>query len=129
MGIVAALAAVCKQLREERGLAHSRVGYHLGGGRGKSESALRKFETGQTQPQRLDLVIAAYASELDMPELDIIHMAVDRLERGGDDPPAQFEKAVGDAARARRRGSRSTGRKPPAKSRPAGSPTRRRSRP
>jgi len=83
MGLVKWLGVVCKELREEQGLAHSRIGYHLREGKGGSESALRKFESGETQPRGLDKVLKAYAEELDTDPITITKMATERWIASG----------------------------------------------
>jgi hypothetical protein len=65
-GVVRELGLLLRALRDAHGINRARIGYHLGRRRGGSDSAIGRFERGMAQPRNLDLVVAAYSTELEM---------------------------------------------------------------
>ena len=110
VGMIRILGAVCGEMRREQKLAATRIGYNLRGGKGKSESAIFKFERGEHQPEALDELVAAYAYELEMSESAIWAIALERLRVEEKSPSEQAADAVARAARSR---SDAPGRKQP----------------
>lgn len=93
MTMIQTLGEVCRDLREYAGLAHSRVGYHLGvEDKGKGETSLRRFEKGEVQPQRLDAVIQAYADEIGISPAAIWREAVKQYE--AQSPQERAQRAI-----------------------------------
>jgi transcriptional regulator with XRE-family HTH domain len=104
MGVVQQLGTLLRELRDEQKINRVAIGARLHTKRrGKSESALGKFERAESTPRNLDAVVEAYSEELEVPIVEIWRLALERYERG--EAPAGVERAVSAAARASRRAS------------------------
>lgn len=105
------LAQAARQLREEAG----RKQVHIAATMSIDQSTIYRFEQGNTWPKRADLVVAAYAEDLDISDpREIWELAMRLWREHGEAPtvadlqePARqrFEQAIDEQAQSRRRGS------------------------
>lgn len=106
------LARAAKELREEAG----RKQVHIAATMSIDQSSIYRFEQGNAWPRQTDLVVAAYAEDLEIADArDIWRRALDLWDAEGEAPTvaqlsgatlrsadaaAEFEQEIGDAARA-----------------------------
>ena len=119
------LARAAKELREEAG----RMQVHIAATMSIDQSSIYRFEQGRAWPRQTDLMIAAYAEDLDVADArDIWRRALDMWEAQGQAPTVKelsgatlrsadaasaFEREIGDAAQApEKSGSPSAGNTP-----------------
>ena len=114
-GIVKHLGQVVRERREQADVIAAEISARLKQEAGikKTESALSRFERGETTPDYLDATIAAYAAELGTTAIELWAEALKRWREADPEPDqverevrATVDRATGSAGRGRARTSR-----------------------